>query len=175
MHWQPAERRNEANCRRPLRPVRSRCDGGYVMAAQPNNGTGGGRRPGVPRQALTSQQRRRGVCGRRRFGRDISIFDSHLPAQTRALARGAGVATREQAETPQVGQIARVVLVVLPFLEIANGVATLATGSLLFCHHQPSFRGQLYANPLCVVRDTQQNQISSTTLYTFRPDSTLHG
>jgi hypothetical protein len=34
MHWQPAERRNEANCRRRMRPALGRCvrrcgDGGY--------------------------------------------------------------------------------------------------------------------------------------------------
>src|SRR5258706_12428461 len=35
MHWQPAERRNEANCGRPMRPARSRCVCSYVMTATP--------------------------------------------------------------------------------------------------------------------------------------------
>jgi hypothetical protein len=30
MHWQPAERRHEANCRRSMRPAHGRCgDGGH--------------------------------------------------------------------------------------------------------------------------------------------------
>jgi hypothetical protein len=39
-------------------------------------------------QPLTSPARRRGVCRRRRFGRDISIFDRYLRAPARTLACG---------------------------------------------------------------------------------------
>jgi hypothetical protein len=40
MHWRPAESGNEAKRRRPTRPSRSRCVRRYVMAGQPNKGTG---------------------------------------------------------------------------------------------------------------------------------------
>ena len=82
MHWQPAKHRNEANCRRPVRPGRSRGVCRYVIwrPSRPKARVRLARPRRAPRKALTSQHRKRGVCGRRRFGRDISIFDSSLPA-----------------------------------------------------------------------------------------------
>jgi hypothetical protein len=56
--------------------------------ATPNKRTGQRSRHQQPTQPLTSQDGARGVSLRRRFGRDISIFDCYLRAPTGALARG---------------------------------------------------------------------------------------
>jgi hypothetical protein len=54
MHWQPAERRSEPNCRRPKRPARGRCahrygDGGHGDLSHGRGWRGLGRRREHPR------------------------------------------------------------------------------------------------------------------------------
>ena len=120
MHWQPAERRNEANCRRRMRPAHGRCvrrcgDGGYDDLAR--HGTARGLRVLPPRRA----PRFNGACPnspaaawRNYAARDLPFPDRAtlafltglIVADTESMCGGAAVSLEPSSDVVRISRLA---------------------------------------------------------------------